>query len=471
LKLAPGNLDQSPPLRRWHFVGFAALFAGIAVYGSWVPFETVELSTTQAWEIVRSTPLLPVGRIDRSDWVTNVLIFVPIGFCALAACWLDRRRTRWSVAAIPLIVVACLLLSCLIEVGQLWIPRRHFSPSDIIAQFIGTLIGVTAWQLGGERLTGWLRSYAEHEDAHPQLRWLLQAYLAGLVFYAVLPLNLTIHPEELYAKFDRGRIIFIPFSETPWHWATAGELLLDVFLFVPVGCLATIGFVSDRGGLRSWGESLFYGGLIVIAIELAQVPVIARFADATDLVTGTLGVAIGASLTRRFLPHAGDETTKTRGWRRWHWLFLTLCYALFLILFFSLPCELIEDRTLIRNRFQNMLRIPGASLMTVSQFMALSIILRKTLLYVPFGLLLAGSVHHPAQSAPVRWLLGVFCIGVACSLALVIECGQVLNLRHTPDTTDVLLSGLGAAVGVLAMNRLLRKSTARPPKSKADVAN
>lgn len=446
----------APAPRRAHYAALALFFITIAVYGSWVPFETITLSPDEAWEIIRAEPLIAFGRIDRSDWATNVLLFVPISFCLLGACSVDRRRPLIWFLSIPTILIGCLALSICLEVGQLWLPLRYYSNADIIAQCLGAMIGIGWWWYAGETVTTWLRTYSGQTGTRRQISWLLQAYLAGLVIYAVLPLNLTIHPEELYEKLVSNRFVLIPFSQTQWNWPTLGELSTDVLVFVPVGALATIGWLPPGRTLRSLPESIFVGAGIVLAVELCQLPVMSRFTDATDLITGTIGVAIGAAITHALMPRNQSAAAAYSGLRTWHWLLITGIYSLIIVIYFSLPFELIEDRTLVRDRFQQMLRVPGASLLAVSQFRALTEILRKTLLFLPLGAILARTVYYPTATRKTRWMLWTACLIYAMSLGMLIEVAQVPNSHHTPDASDALLCTMGAAIGLIVTARLLR---------------
>ena len=455
--VSPQSESATPlPPRRIHFAVLALFFAAIAIYGSWVPFETISLSVSDAWEMVWSRPLISFGRIDRSDWATNALVMVPISFCLLGACAVDRPRAALLWISIPCILAGCLALSIVVEFGQLWLPKRFFSGNDILAQTVGAVGGIILWLIAGQRITAWLRSYSGQSSTRRQICWLLQAYLVGLLLYALLPLDLTIHPEEVYEKMVSHRLVLIPFSETVWNWATLGELLTDAIVFIPVGALAAIGWLPPGKSLRPLPESIFVGGAIVLAVEICQFPVMSRFTDATDVVTGTVGVAIGAAVMHVVIPHDDTATTSYTGLQTWHWLLLTGVYSLIVVAYFWLPFDLIQDRPMVRDRFHQMLRVPGASLLAVSQFRALTEILQKGLLFLPLGALSARSVDRPGAARAMRYALWAASLLYVAALAMLVEVGQVLNRYHTPDIFDVVLCMLGASVGMLVTIRLLK---------------
>ncbi len=406
--------------------------------------------------MVSQMPLLEFKYADRSDWAANVLLFVPIGFCLLAACSADSGKRITTIAAIPVILAGCFALSFLIEFGQLWLPARVFSQADIVAHTIGTVIGIVGWLTLGQAFTNWLRSYSGTASPKRQVDWLLEVYLVGLILYSVVPLNLTINPEELYDKFDKGRVELIPFSNLQWNWTTCGNLLIDLVIFIPVGGLAAvIGRPAERP-LRPLAESIVLGGFIVTGIELSQLFVLARFTSTTDIIVGTAGVAVGAWLRHRFSPPQQAPAAAASESRRWQWLLWTLLYALIVVAYFWIPFEVTDDRDLIRRRFQMILQIPGASLLSVSEYRAVTEILRKTLLFLPLGGLLVCCIRPDTAPATSRPFLLALCLLIAAGIGLIIEVGQVLIIEHTPDTSDALLCALGAAAGIFITDRLLR---------------
>ena len=54
----------------------AALFAAFAAYGSFVPLRFRSVGFAEAVQQFAATPLVPLGRASRSDFITNVTIGV-----------------------------------------------------------------------------------------------------------------------------------------------------------------------------------------------------------------------------------------------------------------------------------------------------------------------------------------------------------------------------------------------------------
>src|SRR5690349_12844942 len=66
-----------PPAIRRHFIFALIGFIFLAVYGSWVPLKlsSLEIATAglRLWAILQQ----PLNFDSRTDWITNVLLFVP----------------------------------------------------------------------------------------------------------------------------------------------------------------------------------------------------------------------------------------------------------------------------------------------------------------------------------------------------------------------------------------------------------
>lgn len=449
-----GHASPGWPYRR-HYLLLAALFAAVAVYGSVVPLRGRPLEFSEAVRQFKDLLERPIGG-SRSDWAANVLLFVPIGYCLMGALVADRRNRVVAVLCAGPVILACALSSVAIEFSQLWFPNRIPSLSDVLAQMLGTVAGVILWLGVGQTLTDWLRFYTAGQRPRKQIDWLLQAYLLGLLVYSVLPLDLIVSPAEFYRQ---TKIALRPFSDVSWDLASLYGLFRDVVIFVPVGMLAATWFTSPVRPVRPMGMSILLGALVVLAVELVQLPVHSRYSSTTDLITGTLGVAAGAWLMRRWRGQPGEDLPPpvTGGAARyaWLWLGLAVLYAVFLMGVFCAPFERIDDAELIRARLEGFFRLPFAAYHRGTPFNAVSDVLKKLLLFAPLGALLALAAGSLPVPRPVRRILLTLLLLGAAGVATAIEMAQVLLPPHVPDVTDVISCTAGAAAGMLVSLRVL----------------
>jgi VanZ family protein len=125
----------------WLLIGVIALIA----YGSLYPFnfkpDAVEGGFMQA------LGQLSWARAGRSDRISNVLLYLPLGFCLLLLLHARLRR-------MPALLLATLLgsaLSLAIELTQVYVSVRVPSLTDLSLNALGTAIGSMgglAWRIG-----------------------------------------------------------------------------------------------------------------------------------------------------------------------------------------------------------------------------------------------------------------------------------------------------------------------------------
>jgi glycopeptide antibiotics resistance protein len=310
----------------------------------------------------------------------------------------------------------------------------------------------------GQRVTGWLRTWQTEAAPAGSISRLLLIYTLGYCVYNILPLDLAVHPAEIARKFARGRILLVPFTGYEWNLATAWGLLFDVLLCILIGAWCTGVGTSRR---RSLLDAILLGALIVLAVECAQIVVVSRFSETTDVLTGTLGVAIGAFLVQLLSAPALDQRPAASTLR---WLSLAILFAAFACLYSWAPFDWIEDPTSIRERLRGFARLPFSAMRSGSDFLAISKILRDALLFLPIGgCLTMALLHSPLGNR--RHLCAVLSVALAAILGLLIEFVQAALVGQTSDATDAILYTLGAAIGAFLALVLTRRTAVSPQAS------
>ena len=224
------------PARR-HYALAAAAALALAVYGSLVPLHYTPRSFGDAVTAFRQIPFLNIGPGGRADWVSNILLFVPLGYLWLAVLTVDVRRSWVRVSAAAAVAIVLASLAMAIEFTQLWFPPRTVSQNDIIAEAIGGVAGAMLWLATGQPTAEWLRTVARTRRRSDRFVQLLQVYLIGFIAYAILPLDLTISSSDLLDKLRNGRLILVPFTDARADAESAYGLVRDVVVFFPIGIL------------------------------------------------------------------------------------------------------------------------------------------------------------------------------------------------------------------------------------------
>ncbi len=440
-----------------HLAVLALFFLAIAVYGSLVPLTFRPLSFDEALIRFRQIPYLDLGAGHRADWVSNILLFIPISFCAVGAVSLDRRLGLLTLCWPPLVILLCTATSVALEFTQLWFPPRTVSQNDIIAETIGAVAGAVLWILIGQTVMDWVRTYTASATQKSQLQWLLEAYVIGFFIYSVLPLDLTITPVELLQKLRAGRINLIPFADFGYDPQSVYKRLRDILLAIPIGILAATWLTKPEQVVRSMGNGVFLAFLVILLIESAQVFVFTRYASVTDIILGTIGSAVGVALVRRRKQGSLALTANLPArWPVWLWLLACGIYAFVLLLVFCLPFDPPADGQQIRSRYEGFYRVPFAALYWGSEFNAISEVLRKTMFFAPLGILMALAVISLRTSRQTSIMVAILLLVVAAGWGFLIEMVQVFYASHIPDITDVILYWIGAALGMIFTLRILR---------------
>jgi glycopeptide antibiotics resistance protein len=435
---------------RWHYAGLAVLFLAFAVYGSLVPFHYHPLSFGEALARFRVVLAQPIGVQSRSDWVANILLFLPLGFLLMGAGCCDRP---WLGVPIFLLVAAlCIPLSGAIEFTQLYFPSRVSSINDIAAESLGGSLGALFWLARGQWLTMVARRLWTQTDARGTAALLLPCYLAFVLVISVLPFDFTISPADLWHKYKEGRVHLMPFASGGVGLVERiNKYFWNVALFVPVGVL--LGYLPGRigGSSRSWPRILGLGLLIAGTIELAQLFVLSRYCDITDVLTGGPAILAGWAIAlfhhRRQAPVSGRRGT-TEPYSRVRWSLLVVWLAVLIFMEWQ-PFNFSLNLRGALNRLRHVSPLPFLDYYRGDYLGALDDFVHKVLLFLPLGALLA-----PPPSARVWSRVGLFGWLLATGLAVVLEAGQLFLPTRYASLTDVLVGSLAACLGLLLVHRL-----------------
>jgi VanZ family protein len=443
--------DPRPILGAGQQARLALAYLALVLYGSLVPFHVRPLPLGQAVARFLALPWLAPQGGSRSDWAANVLLFIPLGYLVLGALGVDRRRSAGLWLA-PLVVVGGTATSAAIEFLQVDFPDRTPSPSDVVAETIGGLVGVLLWLAWGPRITAWARRLAI--EPRGLAARLLTAYCGVLVLIHLMPLDLTISPVEILHKYRDGRVRLIPFAGAAADPAERiGAQAWQVVSFVPVGLLLACLPGRARRSVRSWPRVLGLGVGIAGLVEALQLFVAGRSCDATDVATGTLAVLAGWGAGLASCPglrRTGRSSGRgARGERPAVGPLLLLAWAVVLAFIQWQPFDFAADGATLAGRLREMVWVPLADYYRQSESQAFDQFLHKMILFLPVGAALA-----PARSPEARDRAAPRAILVALGLAVALEAGQLALPDRHPSITDVLVECLGAGIGFVATRRL-----------------
>ncbi|MEX0774944.1 MAG: VanZ family protein [Phycisphaeraceae bacterium] len=448
-KVKPTPEDRRQSSGQAALLFLALALTALAVYGSLVPLTIQRLSWHEAVEQYRQIWSLPhVTAANRADLVTNMLLFGALAFAWLAALSPPQRGRLAPRLAAPLVTLAVVALGAALEFAQLYIPQRTSSGGDVVAQMLGAAIGVGLWLTRGhawaDRLRQLVRGGDDADPDHGRTPWqaLLEIYLAGYLLYAIMPLDPALSLTEWRTKWAQSQLLIIPFTY-PWQDTSTAfwELFTDIVLAIPLGWLLAI-WCKD-----SMHRAIRLGLLIVIAVELVQLPLVSRVSDITDILTGMMGIVIGLFMAQAPMHRVAGYASK------WY---VTAAggYALMLLIAYTYPWRFDFLHVNPYQLYDRLLAIPFVSLYYESSLGQVDQMIRNLLLAMPIGLLVGWAVP---RRDPRWWPLASISTLLSMGLFTFIEVCQAFIPQRFADSTHILLSVLGMMAG-LAVSRVFRRS-------------
>jgi glycopeptide antibiotics resistance protein len=439
-----GGMSGHPRGLMWLAV---LVYTAFVIYGSLVPLDFHALPWDEAVARFGSIPFLELGIGSRADWVANLLLFIPLTFLWMGALSAGGNRLRKVLSTLAVIPVAT-ALSVGIEFTQIFFPQRTVSQNDIYAETLGGLIGVMVWWGTGSRFADWLQSWQHTHTRAALVERLAWVYLAGVLFYNVLPLDLTISLVEIFHKWQEGKINLIPFGDLPSDVAEAFYGIgTDVLIWTPLALLWRLD--GTRSTWRVWRMTVATAALL----EFMQLFVYSRVSDVTDILTAAVGAALGALIGGRLAKRVAPTNQPLR-WSTWLPFVLAVGWGTMLLVVFWYPFDFRTDGAFIKSRLDFVQRVPFEVYYFGTEFRAITEVLRKTLFFAPLGGLLAWGVVRQ----PWRWRGTLFVVAmlVLVLMPALIELGQVMLPEKIADTTDWMLAWLGGLSGYGVARRVLR---------------
>lgn len=429
-----------------HYRWLALMYALVALFASLLPLNFTPMPLETAVQRFQAALAEPVQVDSKSDWASNIMLFIPLGYLMTAALAVDRPRLRFLAAL--LVVVICGLFSASIEFTQLFFYPRVTSLNDIVAETIGGGLGALGWLTVGQTLTSWARRDELGLGAGVFPMELLPCCLLGLVIDQLLPLDITIQPAELYHKYKEGKVRLAYWLPWPGWEDVALRELPNIFLFLPIGVL-----LAGLGGARwrrwsGWWRVLGLGLLLVAGIKFVQLFVRSRNSFAMDVLTNALAILLGWALGLAVRNSGtGSAASKAR----------SVCFAAAAVVWLVVvgflnwhPFDFSTDLNFGVDRLRNVPLLPFQDYVSNNYLQGFDQIITRLTVYLPIGLILPLAFGWRGRSSA-----GAFVIILIAVWAVTVEIGQAFLPTRYPSLTDVLVETVGAWLGFWCAGRLL----------------
>ncbi len=293
--------QESSKLQNWLLL----LYLSFVVYGSLVPLHYVDRAWDDAILAFRNIPFLALGIDSRADWISNGVLYVPVGF--LTAQVLRKRFIDLPLA--PLLVFAgvfSMALAVAVEFAQLFFPQRTVSLNDLLAECLGSLVGLVL----SARYAPWFSTMITALVGKPQrlTALALEGYAFAYLAFALFPYDFVVSWSELAARVD----------STSWGWLLAGHtprsMLLMLHLLAEVGLTLPFGLLLARRaafGLAGYRQAVLIGLLLGGTVETLQFLMASGVAQGLSVLTRVVGVCAGLALSRGGAPWTAEQFALT----------------------------------------------------------------------------------------------------------------------------------------------------------------
>lgn len=239
-------MDRARILTRSRFALAALLYGFAIVYSSTVVGPTgihfVPMDISKAWDQFLRTPYLIHGSDQRADWMANLIMFVPMGFLVSGALR-SNRAFGLQVINAPAAFALCVAFLLAVKYLQLFFPGRTVSLNYIMAQSMGSAVGVVMFF----SLRRKILAAGQVADVHKLARGLLIAYAFAYVLFMLLPLNFTLSATDWEARLREVPLLLLSWPGTGRSNIIRLSLVLaSVLAAIPLGVLLAL-----RAGERS----------------------------------------------------------------------------------------------------------------------------------------------------------------------------------------------------------------------------
>ncbi len=260
----------------------ACLSAIFVLYGSLLPFEYRDAPAGYMFGNFSYLKWYGLGLRNRADLVANLILYVPIGFFAYGA------TSRLGLSGAIFAAFVGIGLAVCIEFLQVWAAPRTYSLNDMVAEIVGTGIGILGWALWGRQIVTAIRNALS--GGPKTLTAALGLYLLGYIFIALFPFDFLVSADEIATRLaDPKAFVWAP--ENLFGIRGLASLILQIALILPLGM--AIRLIWNR----SVSSAVLAAFALTCGIEALQWLQYSGRVEASSFAVAMLGAALGHQIT------------------------------------------------------------------------------------------------------------------------------------------------------------------------------
>jgi len=400
------------------------------VYGSLIPFELRDYSFPDAIDAFKNIGYLQLGVASRADWVANILLYIP--FALMLMAWLDRASHTRAGHAFNILLVAtvCISVAVIVEFTQIFFAPRTVSLNDLIAETIGSVIGIFIWQVFGQKLKDW--SFSINLGGQRGIDSVFAGYFVLLFVFSFFPFDLLISLDEFSSKLQGTLVALFWIDQVEGSAVRTYASRIGLLLFfMPFGTLLSMNWGLSGGGLK---RAMVAGALLALLIECLQLFIASGVTEGGSVILAAVGTGLG---------YWGVQWLKSQGvslllsWFSRLWLLLVPGYVFLLMFFNGWFSQAWVGMPEAISSFDYRGLIPFYYHYFSTEVSAVRSLIFNSVIYAPLGV---GALLLYLNAPHKRALFRNMALVVGGSLAFVMETGKLfISIKH-PDYSNVLIA-------------------------------
>jgi len=418
-------------------------YLAFVVYGSLVPLDFRARPFDSALRDFFSMPYFELDASSRADWVANILLYIPLAYLWLGALTRERRRFRQAFFSL-LVFAFCATLIVAIEFTQQFFPPRTVSLNDLIAETIGTVLGIILWWTSGQGLRR-LFEIATSQERNAAYAGLILYSSAYLVF-SLFPFDFLISAQEIERKWAGNYFSFLASPARCGEGLRCGvKMAAEAAAAAPLGLL--LSFILRRRGWKLIQAGACIGLWLGFAIESLQFFLASGVTLGASVLTRMAGIAAGAAL--------GAWLQQSKPWPLLYlWApWMPFAAALYVGLLLTVALQgrgpmLSAERGL--ERLSEIYFMPFYYHYYTSEAEAMTSLLGVASMFFPVGIM-----YWIWRIVRMREFIGRGAIQAALLSGLIGAALETIKLFFRgarPDPTNVLIASAAAAISFLAVS-------------------
>jgi VanZ family protein len=419
----------------------AILYALVMAYASTfvgrLGLHFVPLDPAEALNRLVNIPYVEHGSNQRSDWMGNLLLLVPLGF--LTAGWFTPRERGSPLAAIAAFA-GCFLFILLVKYAQIFFPPRTVTLNYVIAQSLGAAAGVLLFAIMRKPLA----QIGDGMTRLESLRLALRIYTGLSILFLLMPLDFALSLEDIATQLEKLPETFTAISGEGRPFVVRVAVILGGVLgMMPVGAMLTIVGSGRVYVGRNIGGATWIGFCAMTGVFALTCLVISGAASLPAIGFRTIGIALGAWMMHALTRRDPDRIRHDLGYLvPWGWPVYLIALAAvngLLSLNWYTPGEAADA-------FNVYNLIPLFNYYIVTKPQAAKNIIAHAIMYAPVGVMFWLRARHDGGKTAA--------FALAALLSAIVEFGRFLRPGLVADINAIPLAG-AAAWGAMTLMRLL----------------